>query len=408
MTGHVRATRAVLAALLVGVASVFVSATPGHADSGHDVGPDREPPSLVVGAVGPTGGGWAQAAGSEGSATGPGGQRLTVTPHRGLDPAGVTVRVVGEGYDRSVGIYVAMCVDRGAGVAPSPCFGGVDTTGGSRSTVWISDNPPPYAVGLTKPFGPGGTFDVEIQVAARQDDDAGNPILDCLDGVTRCVVATRADHTRPTDRSADVKVPVAFGGDGGGGAEPPPEPPPTPEPAVTLDRRVVAAGGTLVVSGSGFLPGEQVELVLHSDPTWLATPVADAAGAFAETVTVPVDTPPGEHHVAARGVTSGRTARSGTFEVVAPRLDTTTTTAAVPDGVEALAVDGVPVPPPAVTGTASPSTGTLPATGLREDLARLGLVLVAGGVVLVALSRIGAPWRRSSSEEAPVPTGPPG
>ena len=40
----------------------------------------------------------------------PTGLVLTVTPTTALDPAGATVTVTGRGYDRTVGIYVALCV----------------------------------------------------------------------------------------------------------------------------------------------------------------------------------------------------------------------------------------------------------------------------------------------------------
>jgi len=37
-------------------------------------------------------------------------------------------------------------------------------------------------------------------------------VADCLDGISSCVVVTRADHTNAGERSADVKVPVYFAG----------------------------------------------------------------------------------------------------------------------------------------------------------------------------------------------------
>ena len=44
-----------------------------------------------------------------------------------------------------------------------------DRTGGG--TVWVSSNPPIYATGLTTPYGPGGTFDVQLKVEAALNDD---------------------------------------------------------------------------------------------------------------------------------------------------------------------------------------------------------------------------------------------
>ncbi|MET7396909.1 hypothetical protein ABZS66_25840 [Dactylosporangium sp. NPDC005572] len=135
--------------------------------------------------------------------TGPGGQRLTVPKTAGLAPAGETVTVSGTGYDVTKGIYVAFCVDNGAGQLPSPCGGGIDTAGGSGASYWISSNPPAYGKGLAIPYGPGGTFRVELKVAAALA--AG---VDCRSA--RCAVVTRADHTRTSDRSQDVRVAVTF------------------------------------------------------------------------------------------------------------------------------------------------------------------------------------------------------
>ncbi|MFI2664453.1 hypothetical protein [Micromonospora carbonacea] len=137
-----------------------------------------------------------------GTGRGSGGQALTVTPSGGVARSGASVTVSGTGYDVTKGIYVAFCVDNGAGVAPSPCGGGADTTGSTGASHWISSNPPSYGEGLAKPYGTGGSFRVTLTVGTRIGD------VDCT--VRRCVVATRADHTRPADRSQDVRVPITF------------------------------------------------------------------------------------------------------------------------------------------------------------------------------------------------------
>jgi hypothetical protein len=69
-----------------------------------------------------------------------------------------------------------------------------------------------------------------------------------------------------------------------------------------------AAGSSVAVSGSGFLPGEPVDVSLHSDPVHLATVTADADGNVATTVVIPLTTPPGAHHIVLTGLTSGATA----------------------------------------------------------------------------------------------------
>ncbi|WP_353901591.1 hypothetical protein ABUL04_10795 [Micromonospora harpali] len=137
-----------------------------------------------------------------GTGRGAGGQALTVTPSGGVARSGARVTVSGTGYDVTKGIYVAYCVDNGAGAAPSPCGGGADTTGSTGASHWISSNPPSYGEGLAVPYGAGGSFRVTLTVGTRIGD------VDCT--VRRCVVATRADHTRPADRSQDVRVPITF------------------------------------------------------------------------------------------------------------------------------------------------------------------------------------------------------
>ncbi|MBK6762188.1 MAG: hypothetical protein IPG68_02405 [Micrococcales bacterium] len=113
-----------------------------------------------------------------------------------------TLAVTGRGFDERKGIYVAFCVQPPAGEPPSPCGGGVDTTGESGASAWVSSDPPPYGAGLAVPYGPGGSFDVQIRATAHIGD------VDCREMV--CGVAARADHTRTTDRTQDVFIPITF------------------------------------------------------------------------------------------------------------------------------------------------------------------------------------------------------
>ena len=130
------------------------------------------------------------------------GLSLTATPVRRL-PASATITVTGKGYDRTVGIYVALCVRVPTGQVPSPCGGGMDTTGTGTASAWISSNPPPYGVTLATPYTKGGTFRVRLTVSP-----VINAQVDCR--TTACAIVTRADHTRPGDRRFDVAVPVSF------------------------------------------------------------------------------------------------------------------------------------------------------------------------------------------------------
>ncbi|WP_053747211.1 hypothetical protein [Streptomyces sp. MMG1533] len=146
------------------------------------------------------------------SATGPEGQKLTVSKASGLDPAGETVTVSGTGYNTEKGVYVAFCVDNGAGRTPTPCVGGVDMSGESGASAWISSNPPSYGEGLAEPYGGSGhkgTFSVQLKVRAK---DANT---DCTASGVTCAVITRNDHTRGGDQTQTARIPVTFTGGGG-------------------------------------------------------------------------------------------------------------------------------------------------------------------------------------------------
>ncbi|MFI5480024.1 hypothetical protein ACIBAB_12970 [Streptomyces rubiginosohelvolus] len=183
-------------------------------------------------------------AGTPKTATGPQGQKLTVSATTGLDPAQQKVRVQGEGYGLTTGIYVALCKDNGDNRVPSPCLGGADMSGGSKTSQWIVPPGDPYEGDLAQAFGPGGTFDVEIEIAQKGDG------LDCAE--VACSVVTRADHRAAGDRTQDVRIPVAFAGQdpGDGGGE-------------GVD---VPAGSVSYKSAADFTTaGKPLDLLLHPD-----------------------------------------------------------------------------------------------------------------------------------------------
>ena len=130
------------------------------------------------------------------------GPRIDVSQTLALRSGGQSVTVAGRGFDVEKGIYVAFCVDRGDGARPTPCGGGIDTTGASGGSVWVSSDPPPYGRELAIPYGPDGTFEVELAVSATIGEH------DCRK--VRCAVVTRSDHTRSDDRGQDVRIPVSF------------------------------------------------------------------------------------------------------------------------------------------------------------------------------------------------------
>ena len=114
--------------------------------------------------------------------------------------SGSTVTVKGKYFDETVGIYLAFSVIPPKGKAPTPCGGGVNKAGLGDSSFWISSNPPPYAIGLTDEFLPGGRFTQKVKISKRIGK------FDCTK--VKCAITVRADHLRSNDRSSDLFIPI--------------------------------------------------------------------------------------------------------------------------------------------------------------------------------------------------------
>jgi hypothetical protein len=142
----------------------------------------------------------AQAAMASKTIKGPKGQTLTVSTTSVKD--GQVVTVTGKKYNKKIGIYLAFCVVNAKGVSPGPCGGGVNASGTSDGSIWISSNPPAYGKSLAIPFSKSGGFKQKVTVSRFIGD------IDCA--LVKCAVVTRADHTKSANRKADVIVPVKF------------------------------------------------------------------------------------------------------------------------------------------------------------------------------------------------------
>jgi hypothetical protein len=114
--------------------------------------------------------------------------------------SGSLITVKGNRFDETVGIYLAFCVVPKKGEKPKPCGGGINKAGTGEASFWISSNPPPYALGLTKQFLPGGRFTEKVQVSQKIGK------FDCKK--VKCAITVRADHLRGEDRSFDMFIPV--------------------------------------------------------------------------------------------------------------------------------------------------------------------------------------------------------
>jgi len=102
-------------------------------------------------------------------------------------------------------------------------------------------------------------------------------------------------------------------------AEPRPTPTarPRPTPRVELSADRVRRGSAVHVRGSGFTPGERVQVWLHSTPVLLLGGTATDAGAVDLSVTIPPDTALGRHTLEVRGLSSGLSGSSPVVVVAA-------------------------------------------------------------------------------------------
>ena len=87
------------------------------------------------------------------------------------------------------------------------------------------------------------------------------------------------------------------------------------ERAVTSPAKA-GVGASFSISGSGFEPGESVEVWLHSDPVLLTTLTASGTGTLGATLLIPSGTSAGLHQLVFTGATTGTTTYDLTVEIV--------------------------------------------------------------------------------------------
>ena len=134
------------------------------------------------------------------AATIKGAQGQTLSVSATTAKSGAMIKVRGNKFDETVGIYLAFCGVPRKGQPPTPCGGGVNKAGLGEASFWISSNPPPYAIGLTEEFLPGGRFTQKVRVSKKIGK------FDCTK--VKCAITVRADHLRGADRSYDTFIPI--------------------------------------------------------------------------------------------------------------------------------------------------------------------------------------------------------
>ncbi len=149
---------------------------------------------------------------------------VTASQSSELQP-GQSIAVNGVGFDVDKGVYVGLCLVPPVGAVPSPCAGGEDRSGSSGASAWFSSNPPSYATNIAVPYAQGGSYSAQLTVSPELGGG-----LDCRQ--VQCAIATRNDHTRSTDRSQDLFIPVTFAAGAPAEAPQPTEAPVVPAPPV--------------------------------------------------------------------------------------------------------------------------------------------------------------------------------
>jgi hypothetical protein len=261
---------------------------------------------LVVGAtaaVAQDGAAPATSLSSDGRTVTDGTRSLSASQTRNLDPAGQVVSVSGAGFAIEKGIYVAFCVIPPTDQKPTPCGGGRgDASTESGASLWFGTYPPGSGKDSATPYAPGGSFSGTMALAPEIA-----PGLDCRQ--VRCAIVTRADHTRASDRSLDLFLPVTFAAASAPGTTPTTAPPPAPPVTTTIpplqptqvapvatvaaDGRSISdgtrtlsavdstdldpEGATVRVTGSGFDTGKGIYVALCAIPT--ADPALPAGAA---------------------------------------------------------------------------------------------------------------------------------
>lgn len=165
------------------------------------------------------------------------------------------------------------------------------------------------------------------------------------------------------------------------------EEPPTPEtpsdppaePRITLTQSDVEIGAPLELSASGFDPGEEVEVWLHSDPIKLGTIRADASGNASGSFVVPDNVPAGSHTVKFVGTTSKKTAQ--TPVTIKNKTAAEKTNSSSPTGTDASSA-------PDMNNSASPHSGKATKELARTGADNLPLLLAAGLMSIVGLGAL--------------------
>ncbi|TPW71557.1 GH92 family glycosyl hydrolase [Schumannella sp. 10F1B-5-1] len=228
----------------------------------------------VTAAAGEAGG--ARVAGTHRYATA-GRYTVTVTVDDGIrSAAGVTTVVVADPVTYTPSIQVPR---EGAHPGDTVTITGSGFAAGEKVKVTLSSDP---AVVVDAIANGSGAISAPVTVPAAAD--AGSYPVRAIGAVSAVpadgILAVTAKPTTPPEGSCTVSISV----------------------------EIARPGDTFQVTISGFLAGERVRIILHSDPIVLAEAQANGDGVLTTSVSLPSDVPLGDHTIEVVGLTSGLSA----------------------------------------------------------------------------------------------------
>lgn len=181
------------------------------------------------------------------------------------------------------------------------------------SSITISWTPPTQAEGIVD----------YLAFATPEGAQSSQDTVFCETAATSCTIAVKAGRAY----NVGVVSRDALGGDGGRAfaetttgivpASAIPSTLPQADGPLTSSETdgTAVAGAEITMSGTGFLPGSTVELVVYSTPVKLGEAVVSADGSFSATVTLPEDLASGDHHLVATGVDPDGNVRNLVVEI---------------------------------------------------------------------------------------------
>ena len=233
------------------------------------------------------------------------------TTGTGDGPRTATIPGLTNGQQYSVKVHATSA--SGPGADSDPVTVTPAHTIAAPTNVTATAQPAAVLVTWEPPVGEAGIVGYSIEAYPQSGDENSTPTMgrcetdadarSCLVGVqagTNYAIAVSAvasgdNYGTPSDPVFSELVPGPTV----------PSSAPTASGPLTTDHGAVSdltTGQQITVTGSGFLPGSTVQLIIYSTPTPLGTVVADSTGSFSALVTVPTSLAAGSHSLVASGV----------------------------------------------------------------------------------------------------------